>query len=158
MAFEGAISSLVKMRDEDGSVDRVQDPPDALWPILAAMRYKAIDNHIDLPSIMVEGGGSPIGTMSTRKFMSAIVNTFRMFELTQEVLEAIERAYGCGYKDVRGKYENSAWKDFCEDVERSIDMDTSNGVAEALAATRGAKISFGQFMDNSTLSLVANRG
>ena len=53
MAFEGSISSLVKMRDEDGSVDRVQDPPQALWPVLACFRYKAIDNHIDLPSVFV---------------------------------------------------------------------------------------------------------
>lgn len=53
MAFEGSISSLVKMRDEDGSVDRVQDPPQELWPVLACLRYKAIDDHIDLPSVFV---------------------------------------------------------------------------------------------------------
>ena len=94
----------------------------------------------------------PIGTMTTRKFMTAIVLTFRTFEITQEVLDTIEMAYGCGYRDVRGKFENAAWKDFCEDVERSLDYDMSNGVAEALAATRGAKITFAALTGNSTLT------
>ena len=53
MAYEGSITSLVKLRDEDGTVDRVPDPPQALWPVLACLRYKAMDNHIDLPSLFV---------------------------------------------------------------------------------------------------------
>ena len=98
-----------------------------------------------------EGGANPVGTMSTRKFMSALVLTFRTFEITREVLDTIEAAYGCGYRDVRGKFENAAWKDFCEDVEKSLDYDSSNGVAEALAATRGAKITFAALSDNHTI-------
>lgn len=84
--------------------------------------------------------------------MAVIVNTFKTFELTQEVLETIQTAYGCGYRDVRGKFENAAWKDFCEDVEKSLDYDSSNGVAEALAATRGARITFAALTDNVTVT------
>jgi hypothetical protein len=63
-------------------------------------------------------------------------------EIVTEVLEAIEAAYGCGTVDRRGRYENVAWIDFCEDVERARKHDQTNGYCEALAATRGAKISF----------------
>ena len=94
----------------------------------------------------------PVGTMSTRRFKSALVITFKTFEITAEVLDVIESAYGCGYKDVRGKYENAAWKDFCEDVERSLDFDNSNGVSEALAATRGARLTFAALNGGSTLT------
>ena len=46
-----------------------------------------------------------------------------------------------------GRYENIAWKDFCEDVRKSKDYDTSGGVAEALAMTRGAVVSFDSLND-----------
>ena len=41
MSFEGAVSSLGKTRDEDGTVDRVADPPAEMWPILAAV-YRGV--------------------------------------------------------------------------------------------------------------------
>ena len=51
MSFEGAISSLGKTRDADGTVDRVSDPPQKLWAVLAAIKYKCEVENIDLPSI-----------------------------------------------------------------------------------------------------------
>ena len=42
----------------------------------------------------------------------------------------------CSQNKRDGNRESIAWKDFCEDVGDA--MDTTNGRADALAATRGA--------------------
>ena len=124
------------------TTSRMADRYADLWPVLACIRYKTITDHLDLFAIFEEAGSHPNGTMSARKFKSALVVNFKSFEIVADVLAAIEEAYGCGYQDVRGKYENIAWRDFCDDVERSLDNDPSGGLAEALAATRGAQVSF----------------
>ena len=51
MSFEGAVSSLGKTRDADGTVDRVQDPPQKLWAVLAAFKYKCEVENIEIISI-----------------------------------------------------------------------------------------------------------
>ena len=51
MSFEGAISSLGKTRDDDGTVDRVADPPQKMWAVLAAIKYKCEVENIELASI-----------------------------------------------------------------------------------------------------------
>ena len=72
---------------------------------------------------------------------------FQRYDIKEEILEALEDHYGCGYEDPRGRHENIAWKDFCEDVERSKEYDDSKGVAEAMAMTRGAEVSFNALAD-----------
>ena len=51
MSFEGSISSMGKTRDADGTVDRVADPPQKMWAVLAAFKYKCEVENIDLESI-----------------------------------------------------------------------------------------------------------
>ena len=51
MSYEGAISSMGKTRDDDGTVDRVADPPQKLWAVLAAFKYKCEVENIELVSI-----------------------------------------------------------------------------------------------------------
>ena len=116
MSYEGAISSLGKMRDEDGTVDRVADPPPEMWPVLAAIKYKCEVENIELVSVFEEGGGTHFGNMKTHKFFSVLKDNFQRYNFGVDVYDAIMNHYGCGYKDPRGRYENIAWKDFCEDV------------------------------------------
>ena len=51
MAFEGAISSLGASRGIDGSIDRVPDPPQALWNKLAFLSAKCETENIEILSI-----------------------------------------------------------------------------------------------------------
>jgi hypothetical protein len=51
MSFEGGISSLGKTRDDDGTVDRVADPPQKMWAVLAAFKYKCEVENIEMVSI-----------------------------------------------------------------------------------------------------------
>ena len=85
--------------------------------------------------------------MKTSNFFSSLKDNFSRFDIRPEVIESIEDHYGCGYEDPRGRHENIAWKDFCEDVNRSKEMEDSAGVAEAMAMTRGATLSFDALAD-----------
>jgi len=136
-----------KTRDDDGTVDRVADPPQRMWAVLAAIKYKCEVENIELVSIFEEGGGNHFGCMKTSNFFSALKDNFGRFDIRPEIIEDIEDHYGCGYEDPRGRHENVAWKDFCEDVERSKEFDDSQGVAEAMAMTRGATISYDALAD-----------
>lgn len=147
MSFEGAISSLGKTRDDDGTVDRVADPPQKLWAVLAAFKYKCEVENIELVSVFEEGGGNHFGVMKTSNFFSALKDNFGRYDIRSEIIEDIEDHYGCGYEDPRGRHENIAWKDFCEDVERSKEFDDSKGVAETMAMTRGATLSYDALAD-----------
>lgn len=147
MSFEGSISSMGKTRDADGTVDRVADPPQKLWAVLAAFKYKCEVENIELVSIFEEGGGNHFGAMKTSNFFSSLKTNFARYDIKEEVIETIEDHYGCGYEDPRGRHENVAWKDFCEDVDRSKEFDDSKGVAEAMAMTRGAELSFDALAD-----------
>ena len=40
-----------KTRDDDGTVDRVADPPQRLWDVLAAIKYKCEVENIEIVSI-----------------------------------------------------------------------------------------------------------
>ena len=85
--------------------------------------------------------------MKTSNFFSSLKDNFSRFDIRPEVIESIEDHYGCGYEDPRGRHENIAWKDFCEDVNRSKEFDDSEGVAETMAMTRGAVLSFDALAD-----------
>ena len=82
-----------------------------------------------------EGGGNHFGVMKTSNFFSSLKDNFGRFDIRPEIIESLEDHYGCGYEDPRGRHENIAWKDFCEDVGDAVD--TTNGKAAALAASRG---------------------
>ena len=51
MSFDGAISSMGKTRDDDGTVDRVADPPQNLWAVLAAFKYKCEVENLEIVSL-----------------------------------------------------------------------------------------------------------
>ena len=147
MSMEGAISSMGKTRDEDGTVDRCPDPPQKMWSVLAAFMYKCEVENINIETVFEEGGGNHYGQMKTHKFFSSLKDNFGRFDIRAEILDDILNAYGVGYRDPRGRYENIAWKDFCEDVRKSKELDTSGGVAEAMSMTRGAELSYDALAD-----------
>ena len=41
----------IKTRDEDGTVDRVRDPPPEMWPVLASIREKCKVERVDIISV-----------------------------------------------------------------------------------------------------------
>ena len=136
--------SETKVRDADGTIDRVSDEvAEKLNPILWAIKERCRTEHIHLESIFEEAGGTHFGTIKRQNFQSALVNTFNRFLFEEETLMAIVMAYGCGYQhpgnptlNIPPLYEHVGWKDFCEDVGKSYD--TTEGVATELAQLRTA--------------------
>ena len=84
--------------------------------------------HLWCPQHYAGGRWQPRRYHVNAKIHGGHINTFKTFELTQEVLNH-QTAYGCGYRDVRGKFENAAWKDFVR-MWRSRSTMIANGVAE----------------------------
>ena len=67
MSLEGAISTMGKTRDDDGTVDRVADPPDEMWPVLAAIKYRCDYENMHLDTIFVRfGPRTPPGVPAAR--------------------------------------------------------------------------------------------
>ena len=50
-----------KTRDADGTVDRVPDPPEALNKWLLVLKLKNKSAMIDIPGILRQAGGTPMG-------------------------------------------------------------------------------------------------
>lgn len=123
----GAMSG--KSRDEDGTIDRVRDPPKELLPLLYAMRMSCEAYHIgSLEDAMLAAGGTHYGVIPTTKFGSCIATLFPRLGLTEENLLALVTAYGCGDKvperSHRAKlqpFDMCAWADFAEDVQKAVD-------------------------------------
>eukprot|EP00325_Prymnesiales_sp_UTEX-LB-985_P027545 CAMPEP_0174715854 /NCGR_PEP_ID=MMETSP1094-20130205/22651_1 /TAXON_ID=156173 /ORGANISM="Chrysochromulina brevifilum, Strain UTEX LB 985" /LENGTH=151 /DNA_ID=CAMNT_0015915517 /DNA_START=41 /DNA_END=496 /DNA_ORIENTATION=- len=134
--LEHVMSSMGKMRDIDGTIDRCVPPTRDLWPILFALRLKCEDENIELESRFIEGTGNKFGLIARAKFETVFVDTFSRYHITDDTLARIRDHYGTGYTDVRGYKENVSFKDFCEDVMNATD--TTNGKAAMLAAKSGA--------------------
>jgi len=130
-----------KTRDEDGTIDRVRDPPPELLPVLAAIREKCKVEGVYIESIFQEAGASHFGTMPTARFISALTVGFPRFKLDQEIYVSIVMAYGIGYKNPLGHWESIAWKDFCEDVGKAKDT-TPHMTPSLLAHARSAVLSY----------------
>jgi len=141
--LEHVVSSMGKMRDLDGTVDRCPPPPHELWPILFALRLKCEDEHMDVDSLFEEGGGNRFGIMLRPKFETTLKDHFGRFHITEDTMSRIREHYGIGYQDVRGYRESIAWKDFCEDVMDATD--TTNGKAAELAAKNGSTLDVRSF-------------
>jgi len=130
-----AAMSETKVRDADGTIDRVSDDvAEKLNPLLWAMKERCRTEHINLEGIFEEAGGTHFGTIKRQNFQSALVDTFKRFLFEEETLIAIVMAYGCGYQhppnptlNIPPLYEHVGWKDFCEDVGKSYD--TTEGIA-----------------------------
>jgi len=141
-----AAMSETKVRDADGTVDRVDDSvAKELMPILFTIKERCRVEHINLEGIFEEAGGTHFGTIKRQNFQSTLVNNFPRYRFEEETLIAIVMAYGCGYKhppnaalNLPPLYEYVGWKDFCEDVGNSYD--TTYGVATEMAQVRGSWI------------------
>ncbi|MGB1602228.1 MAG: hypothetical protein ACPIOQ_56390 [Promethearchaeia archaeon] len=128
------IQALGKSRDEDGTVDRVRDPPQELLPLLYALRMQCSSYNIDLYDTLQAAGGSHYGTIPISKFSSALVVALNRFPLTEKILADIAAHYGCGAQSPAGSvYQNGqwvkqlvheciAWQDFVEDVMKAQDV------------------------------------
>lgn len=130
-----------KTRDDDGTVDRVKDPPKILLPFLACMKEKCKIENVDLLSVFEEEKASHTGLMATTRFISAMVIAFPRCKFDAPVLQALKDAYGVGFKNPGGQFETIAWMDFCEDVAKAVDP-TKDQVATLLARSRSSTISF----------------
>ena len=132
-----------RSRDTDGSVDRVRDPPPELLPLLYHVKMQCSSNNVDLYAVFDSAGGSAYGTIPTTKFCSALVVALSRMPLTEVILADVVKAYGCGAQTPAGSvwtgkswerkmvFECIAWQDFCEDVEKAVDV--------ADTPTRGAR-------------------
>jgi hypothetical protein len=123
-----------KMRDADGTIDRVRDPPKELQPLLYKLRCQASAYNLALEEAFVAAGGSSYGTIPTTKFGSCLVVTFHRAGLTERDIASLIDAYGVGNREPeRSKksrvmpYEACAWKDLIEDIECSVDIHATGG-------------------------------
>ena len=147
--FEAAKAAMseTRVRDADGTIDRVDDAVAAkLMPILFAIKERCRTENINLETVFEEAGGTHFGTIKRQNFQSTLVNNFRRFLFEEETLIAIVMAYGCGYQhpgnpvlNIPPLYEYVGWKDFCEDVGKAVD--TTYGVATEMAQARAAWVS-----------------
>ena len=138
------ILSQGKMRDEDGTVDRVRDPPRELWPLLYKLRCQCNAYNVDIHEAFVDAGGTQYGTIPSTKFGSCLVITFHRAGLTEADISSLVEHYGIGNREperhAKSKfmpYECCAWKDVCEDIEKAVDIyaDTPGGRLPHKAAT-----------------------
>ena len=90
-------------RDEDG-VDRVPDPPASLLPTLAVFGDTARAEGIDLAGCFQDAGGTQYGTISKRKFQSALAKAFNRFHFTELQVPASEGLQGCRQRCILGLY------------------------------------------------------
>ena len=123
-----------RSRDTDGTVDRVKDPPKHLLPFLYAVRMQCSSYNIDLHDTLQSAGGSAFGTIPASKFSSALVVALNRMPLTETLLDEVVAAYGIGNQTPAGSvwksggwerhivFESVAWKDFCEDVGKAVDV------------------------------------
>ena len=117
-----------------------------LQEILQTLKQKCHDEDIFLPEMLTEAGAAAAGTISTSKFKSTLVGTFRTFHFTEQLLNGIVGRYGCGYKaplgtarDIQANFEMVEWKMFCDDIAdagRTADGG-SGGLKYAPRAPRG---------------------
>ena len=118
-----------KTRDEDGTIDRVRDPPKELLPLLYAMRCSCEAYNIgNLEDAMLAAGGTHYGVIPTTKFASCITTLFPRLGITEESVLLLVTTYGCGDKvperSSRAKlqpFDMCAWADFAEDVQKAVD-------------------------------------
>ena len=147
--FEAAKAAMseTRVRDADGTVDRIDDSvAKALMPILFTVKERCRVENIELEAIFERAGGTHFGTIKRQNFQSTLVNNFKRLLFEEETLIALVTAYGCGYKhpgnpvlNIPALYEHVGWKDFCEDVGKAYD--TTYGVATEMAKVRGAWVS-----------------
>ncbi len=143
-SVQGGVMNFGKTRDEDGTVDRVPDPPEALKPTLLAFKDKAIAEGIDLASIFQQYGGTRYGTISKRLFCTSLTTTFLRFNFTDQLLYSLVSAYGVGAEDTyNGGKELVAWCDFVEDVMGAA----GSANADPNAATFGTGMNSGKTRD-----------
>lgn len=138
------ILSQGKMRDEDGTVDRVRDPPPELWPLLYKLKCQCNAYNIAIHEAFVDAGGTHYGTIPTTKFGSCLVVTFHRAGLTEDDISSLVEHYGIGNREPARHaksrfmpYECCAWKDVCEDIEKAVDLyaDAPNGRLPQKAST-----------------------
>ncbi len=66
-SVQGGVMNFGKTRDEDGTVDRVPDPPDHLKFWLLVLQLKIKVEEIDLEPAFVQAGGTRYGTITKRQ-------------------------------------------------------------------------------------------
>ena len=85
--FEAAKAKMseTKVRDADGTIDRVSDEvAEKLNPILFAIKERCRTEHINLEGIFEEAGGTHFGTIKMQNFKSALVHTFKRYLFEEE--------------------------------------------------------------------------
>jgi hypothetical protein len=91
--FEAAKAAMseTRVRDADGTVDRVDDSVALeLMPILFAIKERCRVEHINLEGVFEEAGGTHFGTIKRQNFQSALVANFQRFLFEEETYAADE--------------------------------------------------------------------
>ena len=90
-AMKAAMSEK-KVRDADGTIDRVDDSvAKALMPILFAIKERCRKENINLEAIFEEAGGTHFGTIKRQNFQSTLVANFRRFLFEEETCALLSR-------------------------------------------------------------------
>lgn len=80
-----AAMSETKVRDADGTIDRVDDSvAKALMPILFVIKERCRVENINLEAIFEEAGGTHFGTIKRQNFQSTLVSNFKRFLFEEE--------------------------------------------------------------------------
>jgi hypothetical protein len=84
--------SETKVRDADGTVDRIDDSvAQKLMPILFTIKERCRTENIELEGIFQEAGGTHFGTIKRQNFQSTLVNNFQRLKFEEETCAAPRR-------------------------------------------------------------------
>ena len=108
----------IKNRDEDGTIDRVVDPPAELLPVLYILKKHVQCYNLDLFDMFRDAGGNHFGTIPSNKFASCLVGQWHRLEVTVDLIDKIVRHYGTGQlakgggqrSDLVPQYDCVAWR------------------------------------------------
>jgi len=106
-----------KSRDEDGTVDRVPDPPETLKKWLLTLKRKNACAGVDTLFNLRQQGGHPNGTMKKSQFLICLKQSYKEFLFSDQLIFSIAHAYAIGDPDPEGGKTHVAWRDFCEDID-----------------------------------------
>jgi hypothetical protein len=148
-------------RDTDG-VDRVKEPPEDFKPVLLFFKDIIKGESMNIEDEFKSAGASPYGTMSKGQFQGVLVTRFqRHVYFTEELLAQICDIYGTGLVDHKcapplasvgaragsqqsahrrhGGFREVAWKDFCEDIAKTVGSGQSDSNSMSFGGLAGGK-------------------
>ena len=138
--FGSAHSAGVAGRDDDGTIDLVPDPPEAMKKWLLVLKLKNKQAGIDMYETFRGQGAHPNGQWAKGQFTLALMGLYKEFSFTQHLLFSFAANYGCGENHPAGGKTHVAWKDFIEDVNAQSEADATDELRDMARARGGAQL------------------